>query len=207
MNATRRSVSWGGVALLACGMAAVSLGCAEVSQEVLDAAKHASTEFLIGPEDVLEVMVWRNTDLTRDVIVRPDGMISMPLIGEVHASGLTADQLAKRIAERLKKFKDQPMVSVHVKQVNSYVLYVLGEVARPNKYQLKSYTTVLQAIAMAGGFTPYASKNSMQVVRHTTNGDGESREIHIPVRYDDLLAGTGKPGNFVLQAGDIVVVP
>ncbi len=178
-----------------------------VPREVLEEAASTSEEFLIGPEDVLEVNVWRNQDLTREVIVRPDGMISMPLIGDVQASGLTSEQLAQGIAERLKQFKESPTVSVHVTQVNSYVVYVMGEVPSPGKLQLQSYATILHAIALSGGFTQFASRNDMQVIRRRANGDGAPREVHIPVSYDDLLAGEGEPGNFILKSGDIVVVP
>ena len=181
-------------------------GCAPAASDVV-ADTHHSNEFLLGPEDVLEVIVWRNQDLSRQVVIRPDGMISMPLIGDVQANGLTANQLAARIAERLKEFKENPSVSVSVKEVNSYNIYVLGEVAKPGKYQLKSHTSVLQAIAMAGGFTLFASKNKLQVVRNSANGDGQPHEIRIRLRYDDLLAGTGEPGNFILKSGDTVVVP
>jgi len=183
------------------------LGCADISNEVLQELARPPNEFLLGPEDVLEIVVWRNKDLSREVIVRPDGKISMPLIGDVQASGRTAEQLAERIAEGLKEFKETPTVSVSVKAVNSYTLYMVGEVARPGKFQLKSYVTVLQAIAMAGGFTQFASRNKMQVIRNSANGDRIPHEIHIPVRYDDLLNGVGVPDNFILKSGDIVVVP
>ncbi len=182
-------------------------GCAGISKEVLQEVAQPPKEFLLGPEDVLEVVVWRNEDLSREVVVRPDGKISMPLIGDVRASGLTADQLAEQIADRLKEFKETPTVSVSVKAVNSYNVYVLGEVATPGKFQLQSYTTVLQAIALAGGFTQFASRNKMQVIRNSANGDPLRREMRIPVRYDDLLSGNGWPGNFILKSGDIIVVP
>ncbi len=182
-------------------------GCAGVSSEVLHEVAQFPQDFLLGPEDVLDVVVWRNQDLSREVVVRPDGKISMPLIGDVRASGLTADQLSERIADRLKEFKEAPTVSVSVKAVNSYNVYVLGEVATPGKFQLQSYTTVLQAIAMAGGFTQFASRNEIQVIRDGKNGEGERREFRIPVRYDDLLAGKGELGNFTLKTGDVVVVP
>ena len=94
-----------------------------------------------------------------------------------------------------------------MKEVNSYNVFILGEVQKPGKYQLKSHTSVLQAIALAGGFTLYASKNKMQVVTSEANGDGRPHEIRIPVRYDELLSGKGERGNFVLKSGDIVVVP
>jgi len=184
-----------------------AVACTGLPKEVLDEVNGSSKEFLIGPEDVLDVVVWRNQDLSRTVIVRPDGMISIPLIGDVEARGVTANQLAERLAARLKEFKETPSVTVSVKEVNSYNVYVLGEVAKPGKYQLKSHTTVLQAIAMAGGFTIYASKNKMQVVRNRVNGDGRPQEIRIPARYDDLVSGKGELGNFILKSADIVVVP
>lgn len=184
-----------------------AFGCARLPNEILEEANKSSKDFLIGPEDVLDVVVWRNQDLSRTVVVRPDGMITMPLIGDVPASGFTANQVAARIADRLKEYKQDPAVSVSVKEVNSYNVFVLGEVTKPGKYQLKSHTTVLQAIAMAGGFTIYASKNRMQVVRSTANGDGQPHEIRIPARYDDLVFGKGELKNFVLKSGDLVVVP
>jgi polysaccharide export outer membrane protein len=132
----------------------------------------------------------------------------MPLIGDIQAAGLTADVLAQRIADRLKQyFATTPAVSVSVRGINSYSVFVLGEVSKPGKYQLKSYITVLQAISMAGGFTPYASTNKLQVLRVTENGDHKRQEVHIPLRYKDLVSGSGEPGNIVLYSGDILVVP
>jgi polysaccharide export outer membrane protein len=168
----------------------------------------APVGFLLGPEDELEVTVWKNLDLSRITIIRPDGLISMPLIGDIQAAGLTADALAQRIAERLKQyFATTPAVSVSVKEINSYSVFVLGEVSKPGKFQLKSYVTVLQAISMAGGFTNYASKNKLQILRVIENGDHKRQEIRIRLRYDDLVSGNGEPGNIVLASGDIVVVP
>ena len=182
-------------------------GCYPLPQEVLDEANRPSKEFLLGPEDVLEVTVWRNADLSKQVTVRPDGKISMPLIGDVQASGRTSEQLADDIAKRLKEFKEDPKVAVSVKEVNSYYVYVMGEVAKPGKLPLKSHTTILQAIALAGGFTQYASRNSMQVLRMTKNGSGELKEIRIPVKYSDLVAGKGDVSNFIMRSGDTLVVP
>jgi polysaccharide export outer membrane protein len=171
------------------------------------ASRTYPSEFLLGPEDILEVVVFRNNDLSRTVVVRPDGMISMPLIGDVQAAGLSADQLAERIAKRLKEFKENPAVSVSVKEINSYNVFVLGEVAKPGKYQLKSYTTLLQAISLAGGFTPFAAKNKLQVVRHISNGDGAWKEVRLAMPYDDILRGRGDPDYFMIKAGDTIVVP
>lgn len=186
-------------------------GCAgsRVSPGVIAEAKSANMkQFLLGPEDVLEIKVWRSEELTqKDIVVRPDGKIGMPLIGDVEANGRTASELAANIAALLKVYKENPSVSVKVREVNSYHVYVLGDVAKPGKYQLKSPATVLQAIAMAGGFTPYAAKNKMQVRRTIVEPDGESKEYHIPARYDDLLSGDGDIKDFVLKRGDVVVVP
>ena len=170
-------------------------------------SKSSNMEFVLGPEDVLEVVVWRNQDLSRQVIVRPDGMISMPVIGDVQAAGLTADQLAERITTRLKEFKENPTVSVSVKEINSYNVFVLGEVLKPGKYQLKSYTTILQAISIAGGFTPYASRNKLQIVRHMTNGNGGWREVRLAMPYDDLIKGQGDPEYLMIKSGDTIIVP
>lgn len=183
------------------------IGC-ELPKEVLDEANRpAAKEFLLGPEDVVEVTVWRNQDLSRTTIVRPDGMISLPLIGDVHASGFTAAQVADRIAKRLAEFKENPSVSVNVKEVNSYFIYVMGEVLKPGKYSLKSYTSVLQGVSLAGGFTPFASRNSMVVLRTIRDGKGEEQHIHIPTGFNDLVKGKGQINNFTLISGDTIVVP
>ena len=191
--------------LLALGIA---LGCGTPSKEILDeAATPVPKEFLLGPEDVLEVTVWRNQDLSRTVVIRPDGKVSLPLIGDVQASGLSTSQVADKIAARLTEFKENPVVTVTVKEVNSYYVYVLGEVTKPGKYQLKSHATVLQVVALASGFTLYASKNKIKVLRRLQDEDGKTREIRIPVRYDDLISGTGESRSFLLKTGDVIVVP
>ena len=187
----------------------VALGCAATpSKEALDeAAKPVSKEFLLGPEDVLEVTVWRNQDLSRTVVVRPDGKISLPLIGDVQASGLSSSQVAAKIAARLTEFKENPNVSVSIKEVNSYFIYVLGEVLKPGKYPIKSYATVLQGVSLAGGFTNFASRNKMAVLRTLTSADGDQRQIRIPIPYDELVSGKGPIENFILKSGDTIVVP
>ena len=196
-------------AVLASFLLLTHTGCAETpSREILEEVSSSQREFLLGPEDILDIVVWRNQDLSqKEVVVRPDGKITMPLIGEVMASGQTANQLATQISERLKQFKESPSVSVSVKEVNSYNVYVLGSVMKPGKYQLKVPTTVLQAITIAGGFNNYAFKNRMQVVRNRLNSDGTQTEMRIPVRYDDLVFGEGEQKNFLLKTGDVVVVP
>lgn len=194
--------------VLLCAVAFLGTGLVGCAATVQEREYEAPGGFLLGPEDILEVTVWKNADLSRVTPIRPDGLISMPIIGDVQAAGLTADGLAHRIAERLKQFvAGSPAVSVSVKELNSYSIFVLGEVTRPGKYQAKSYVTLLQAISMGGGFTEYAKKNSLQVVRNRLNGDNKIHETRIPVRYDDLLAGRGEPGNMILLSGDTVIVP
>ena len=182
--------------------------CAEIPREALEEiGRPLPKDFLLGPEDVVEVTVWRNQDLSRTVVVRPDGVISLPLIGDVQASGLTASGVSEKISKRLSEYKENPSVSVSVKEINSYFVFVVGEFVHPGKYQLKSYTTVLQAVSLAGGFTQYASKNRMAVMRSIRHGAADERHIRIPVRYDDLVMGKGEVGNFRLLSGDTIVVP
>jgi polysaccharide biosynthesis/export protein len=189
------------------GMVSLS-GCSGLPKEVTEQANRpVPKEFLLGPEDVLEVTVWRNQDLSRTVVIRPDGVISLPLIGDVQASGFTAAQVADRIAKRLTEFKENPSVSVSVREVNSYFIYVTGEVTRAGKYPLKSFASVLQGVSLAGGFTPFASKNKMVVVRSVKGSNGEEHQVQIPVRYDDLFKSVGTIGNFTLMSGDTIVVP
>lgn len=185
------------------------LGCAETRRDY-EVELIAPSEFPLGPEDVLRVTVWKSQDLSGEVTVRPDGTITLPLIGDVPAAGLTANVLAKRIADRLTEYISAPVVTVQVKEVNSYFIYVLGEVVRPGKYPLKSYTNVMQGISLAGGFAPFASKNKIKVLRNVSNGSEgheQRRQIEIPVHYDDILNGTAIPGNFILRSGDVIVVP
>jgi polysaccharide export outer membrane protein len=194
------------LALIAlCGL----IGCEPFSGSLpaepsVDMNHYSSGDYKIGPEDVVEVIVWRNTDLTKTVAVRPDGKISLPLVGDVMALGKTPAELTKEIGEKLKEYKENPNVSVVVQQVNSYSVYVLGEVVHPGRYQLKSYSTVLQAISLAGGFTPYASKNKMFVLRKLPDRD---TEVRIPVDYEEIVSGQDSTQNTVLVPGDTVVVP
>ena len=165
------------------------------------------TEFLIGPEDVLVVTVWRNQELSKEVIVRPDGKISMPLLGDVMAAGLTAEALSKQLADKLAEFMSTPTVSVQVKEINSYHIFAVGEVGHPGKIVLKSYTSVLQGISYAGGFTLFASRNNVHVLRNVKSGQGETRQVMIPVPYQDIIQGKNLEANIILKAGDVIVVP
>ena len=175
------------------------------SQQQADKTSLIVTEnYIIGPEDVLEITVWRNVDLSKVVTVRPDGKVSLPLIGDVEAVGRSAGQLAELIAARLKEYKENPQVSIVVQQVNSYAIYVMGEIARPGKFPLKSKTTLLQAITLAGGFTPNAARNKLVVFRF---GDKGQKDIKIKASYDDIILRDSSLQNIELKPGDTIVVP
>ena len=183
----------------------VGLGC--FKPDVIIPPGHPAEGFVLGPEDVIEVVVWKTPELSRQVVIRPDGKISLALIGDVVASGLTADQLAQKILEKYKAFKENPSVSVNVIEVNSYYVFIVGEVVKPGKLPLKSYTTVLQAISLAGGFSQFASRNNILVIRNIEDEEGKLKEIRIPLRYSDLISEDGGIYNLTLKSGDTVIVP
>ena len=160
-------------------------------------------DYLIGAEDVVEVIVWKNADLSRTTNVRPDGKISLPLIGDIQAAGLTAEDLRDVIVEKLKSYyKEPPQISVILQQVNSYAIYVLGEVRSPGKYVVKTDTTFLQAVTLAGGFTDFASKNRILVRR---KNDAHAQESSMRIRYKDIIAG--RQDNIMLEPGDTIIIP
>ncbi len=160
-------------------------------------------EYLLGPEDVIEVLVWKDEALTRTVLIRPDGKISLPLIGEIQAEGSTPAEIAGIVKHRLQKYyKEPPEVSVIVTGVNSFSVFVLGEVGVPGKQILRRKTTLLQAISLAGGFKPFANTNGILLLRR--EGQDEKR---IKIRYKDILKGSHPEWNYWLQQGDTIVVP
>ncbi|WP_447602455.1 polysaccharide biosynthesis/export family protein [Nitrospira sp. Nam80] len=161
-------------------------------------------DYIMGPEDVLEITVWKNADLSKQVQVRPDGRISLPLIGDVSAVGKTAAQLTEEISLKLKSYMENPTVSIVVREVNSYQIYVLGEVNSPGKYPLKSKTTLLQAITIAHGFTQVAARNKIVVFRFGKDGEGLTK---IKASYDDIVLRDGSDQNIELKPGDQIVVP
>ena len=161
-------------------------------------------DYIMGPEDVLEITVWKNADLSKQVQVRPDGRISLPLIGDVSAVGRTAAQLTEEISARLKSYMENPTRSIFVREVNSYQIYVLGEVNAPGKYPLKSKTTLLQAITIAHGFTQVAARNKIVVFRFGKDGEGLNK---IKASYDDIVLRDGSDQNIELKPGDQIVVP
>lgn len=163
-----------------------------------------TADYIIGPEDVLDITVWKNTDLSKTVQVRPDGRISLPLIGDVVAVSRTSVQLTDEISTRLKAYMENPTVSMVVKEVNSYAIFVLGEVVKPGRYPLKSKTTLLQAVTLASGFTQVASRNKIVIFRFAKDGEPLMK---IKASYDDIVLRDGTIQNIELKPGDTIVVP
>jgi polysaccharide export outer membrane protein len=161
----------------------------------------SSDAFRIGPEDVLDVQVWKNQELSRVVPVRPDGMISLPLVNDIRASGLTAVELRQDITQKLSEFIPTPEVSVMVREVHSVKVAVLGAVRMPGHYEMKSAATVLELIARAQGLTEFADRGRIVVLRQ--NGTATTR---IPFNYRKVAEGS-EQDNFYVHPGDIIVVP
>lgn len=158
--------------------------------------------YLLGPEDVLLISVWKDEQLTREVVVRPDGMISFPLVGDVAAEGRTVEELRIDLAKRLIKYIPAVNVTVAVTKVLSYKVYVLGRVAKPGEYLVGHYTDVLQALSLAGGLTPFAAENDIKIVRRI-----RGQQQTFPFRYGDVRKGIDLEQNILLQRGDTVMVP
>ena len=158
--------------------------------------------FVIGPEDLLQVSVWKNESLSRQLPVRPDGKISLPLLHDVQAAGLTPMQLRDKIAVALAEFMPNPEVSVTVLDVRSYRVSVLGEVQKPGVLQLKAPTTVLEAIALAGGFRDFASPSKIVIFRKDDGGQTQRLRFN----YNRAVGAAGED-NVTLRSGDVVVVP
>jgi len=165
------------------------------------AVSQAGPEYKMGPEDVIKVSVWENKELTLDLVVRPDGKISMPLLQDVAAEGQTATELANTIQQRLVTFIKEPQVSVIVLQVNAPKYFVIGNVTKPGTYPLRSETSILQALSLAGGFTQFASPRSIKLIRNAA-GKQEVRKVN----YNKMIDEDGE-GNYILKSGDTIVVP
>jgi polysaccharide export outer membrane protein len=160
------------------------------------------SDYVIGADDVLSVLFWRDKDMSTDVTVRPDGKITLPLVNEIQASGLTPDQLRDRISAGAAKYIADPNVTVVVKQINSRKVFITGMVARPGAYQLNKPTTVLQLISMAGGLLEFAKGKEIVIAR---NANGEQHALKF--NYKDVLQGKNLAQNVSLKPGDTVLVP
>ena len=166
-------------------------------------AKQAVDDYIIGPSDVLAINVWKDTELTRTVTVRPDGKISLPLVGELEVSGLTALNVQRLIAQRLAEYISNPQVAVIVQEVKSQTYVVVGKVVKPGDYELGKPTTVLEAIATAGGFVEFAKVSKVYIIRRPDGGP--SKTLHF--NYKKVIKGKNPEQNVELRNGDTIVVP
>jgi polysaccharide export outer membrane protein len=200
------------VSLLLILLALPAVGQKKPKTEFRDAAKSADgnmsgaaatdPKYVIGPQDVLDINVWKEPTISRTVPVRPDGKISLPLLNDVQAAGLTPQKLGEEITADLRKYLENPQVTVIVTAINSRRIYILGEVNRSGTFQMLPNMTVLQALSDAGGFTPFAKLKDIYVLR-TVNG----RQEKFPFNYKDVLKGEKSQENILLMPGDTIVVP
>ena len=190
-------------ALIACVFILSSLGsCIPGGPETSPSQPVADSGYTLGPEDVLLISVWKDENLTREVVIRPDGMISFPLVGDIMAEGRTAEELRSELAKKLTKYIPNVNLTVSVLKVLSHKIYVVGRVNKPGEYLVGHYTDVLQALSLAGGLTPFAAENDIKVVRRVMG-----QQQTFPFRYGDVRGGTGLEQNILLQRGDVVMVP
>ncbi len=165
--------------------------------------KAHDNSFVIGNDDVLAISVWKEPEISRSIPVRSDGRISLPLVGEVQATGETPLKLEQEIAARLKSYIDEPEVTVIVQQINSQKFNILGMVTRPGSFPIASAATVLDAIALAGGFRDFAKQKSIYVLRQNSDGS----QTRIPFNYKQVVKGQNPAQNIKLQPRDTIVVP
>jgi polysaccharide export outer membrane protein len=191
-------------AALAIALTSAGAGCgASTPRFDYDAERRATSAYSVGPGDALQVRAWKLEALSQRVTVRPDGFITIPLVGEVLATGRTVESIAEEISSRaMKYYTEKPVVSVEVAELKSYRIYVVGEVARPGEFTPTAQVTVLQALALAGGFTRFAAPNDVIIVRHDAHG-----ERRIPFAFDRVVDNGDLRTNLPLQSNDTVVVP
>lgn len=167
-----------------------------------EAGSQAPEIYRIQPGDVLEVSVWKEEDLLKQVLVRPDGGISFPLVGNVQAAGRSVEDIQGVIAGKLAKYIPDPVVSVAIQQLSGNKIYVIGKVTHPGEFVANRYMDVMQALSLAGGMTPYAADNKIIILRRTGN-----KLTSTPFRYGDIEKGENLQQDIILQSGDVVVVP
>ncbi len=158
--------------------------------------------YTVKPGDLLAISVWKEPDLQKETLVRPDGAFSFPLVGEVDAKGKTVADLNKTLAQRLAKYISDPVVTVAIQEIKGNKVYVIGQVNKPGEFIMNPSVDVMQALSMAGGTTPFASLGDIVVLRRTPAG-----KQSLPFRYNDVVKGRKMDQNIDLQAGDVVVVP
>ena len=183
-------------------MACIAVASVAVPLQAQETASQFGPDYLVGPGDVLEVSVWKEEALTKQVVVLPDGRISFPLIGEVQAAGRTLPDLKQEISKRMVKYAPKEEVNLEVKQVNSMLIYVIGRVNQPGRFALNTNVNVLQALSIAGGLNPFAKRNDIKIFRR----EGTATKV-LPFKYDQVTDGKNLEQNITLQRGDVIVVP
>ena len=186
--------------VLLCFVAVFMLPASEaIAQQDAEAAKPSYT---IQPGDKLQISVWNEPDLQKEVLIAPDGGIAFPLVGEMSAIGKSIVELREEIGERLSRYISEPIITVTIREVLGNKIFVIGQVNRPGQFVVNPMVDVMQALSMAGGTTAYASLNNISILRRRG-----SRQISIPFRYGDISSGKNLETNIVLQSGDVVIVP
>jgi polysaccharide biosynthesis/export protein len=185
-------------------LAVLCVGCMPLAAQVVERTDDdPPNAYAIGPGDVLEISVWKNPELTSTVPVRPDGRISVPLLGDVQAAGMTPLALKQTLTDGYKDYVTAPGVSVVVKEIHSRKIYVTGEVASPGVYDLQPRAKLMQALALAGGLTPYA-KGRVVVLRDSRDGKGDRR---FEIEIGTIISGKKPQDNLLLMPGDTLIVP
>ncbi len=179
----------------------VMLTC--LSKVYADEKVVATEAYLVQPGDVLEINVWKEEGLLQEVLVRPDGGVSFPLVGDFKAQGLSLEQIQKKISDALSTYISDPVVTVSAKQLLGNKIYVIGKVNKPDQYLMTSKIDVMQALSMAGGMTPFASVNNIVILRRDNTGKQKAIEFE----YGDVEDGDDLEQNIILQSGDVIVVP
>ena len=193
---SRQSVLFRYVSTFCLFLASLSISAVQAQQT------RVGLEYRIGPEDVLHISVWKEEDLDREVLVRPDGGISFPLAGDLQVSGRTPIEVQDEIRSRLQRYVPDAEVTVSIEKVSGYTIFVLGEVEEPGQFTLGRYVDVVQALTLSGGFTPYANKRGIQILRRQ-----DGREVTYKFDFRSVSRGRNLDQNIILQSGDVVLVP
>ena len=209
VSSGRRITGWFLRILLTAGLL-IALGAGVQAQEKKpaavppggDAGGDFGPDYILGPGDQIDIAVWKDETLTKSVIVLPDGKISFPLIGEVRAAGRTIPQLKQEIKQKISPYAPDPIISIEVRQVNSMLIYVIGRVNGPGRFQLNTNVNVLQALTMAGGLNAFAKRDKIRIFRQEGN-----KTTIFRFKYDDVTEGSDLEQNIVLKRGDVIVVP
>jgi polysaccharide export outer membrane protein len=181
-----------------------AIGSAETPANQPNSKKAAAIDpsYIIGPTDILEIQVWREPDFSRQVLVRPDGKLTLPLVGDIHVSGMNTMDLKELLTAKLKDYIDSPEVTVILVESHSKNFYIIGKVARPGTYALTPGMTVLQALSVAGGLGEWADKDSIRIIRSS-----DTKEKVIRFDYDKVMSGKNLEQNIPLKPNDTIVVP